>query len=42
MLPWRAPHGEQAGARPVSQPPAPACEPLPVMKVDIPRPRPLR
>jgi len=41
MLPWRAPHGEQAGARPVSQPPAPARE-LPVMNVDIPRSRPLR
>src|SRR5262249_48488955 len=24
MPPWRAPRGEQAGARPVSQPPAPA------------------
>src|SRR5262249_7879586 len=42
MLPWHAPRREQAGARPVSQPPAPACEPLPVMKVDIPRSRPCR
>jgi hypothetical protein len=34
MRPWRALRGGQAGARPVSQPPAPACE-LPVMKVRI-------
>jgi hypothetical protein len=34
MRPWRALRGGQAGARPVSQPPAPACE-LPVMKVKI-------
>src|SRR5262245_15947143 len=32
----------RTGARPVSQPPAPACEPLPVMKLDIPRSRPVR
>jgi hypothetical protein len=32
-LPFRP----QAGARPVSQPPTPACEPLPVMKVNISR-----
>jgi len=30
MRPWRALRGGQAGARPVSQPPAPACE-LPVI-----------
>jgi len=42
MRPWRALRGGQAGARPVSQPPAPACEPLPVMKVKISRRRPLR
>ena len=34
MRPWRALRGGQAGARPVSQPPAPACE-LPVIKVKI-------
>jgi hypothetical protein len=41
MRPWRALRGGQAGARPVSQPPAPACE-LPVMKVKISRRRVLR
>jgi hypothetical protein len=34
MRPWRALRGGQAGARPVSQPPAPACE-LPMIKVKI-------
>jgi hypothetical protein len=42
MRPWRALRGGQAGARPVSQPPAPACAPLPVIKVKISRWRPLR
>ena len=41
MRPWRALRGGQAGARPVSQPPAPACE-LPVMKVKISHRRRLR
>jgi hypothetical protein len=41
MRPWRALRGGQAGARPVSQPPAPACE-LPMMKVTISRQRVLR